>query len=301
VKVEEVATTGEFPSGAQTLRPESEVITRVELANPGEAAVTVPVETWRLRVVGPGGAAAEAPPLLASEAPPRFGGSSPQPIAPVVLGPQQKLTLSLVFRGFPDVPADGALALHLETGGATSPLALAAPAAPSPRWLLHGAVNGAVGFGFQRVIGSGSVRNSALLEMFLEFGRLVVGHEITLGRFAYDDDAERRAGQHTASINSRIGWALPYSLLLLAGCDFVFIGRPDHPEVDQLAWTAPNLGVRVVLGESRPALSPLPLWRPRPVLGPTWAELRYQHGFGHNGFDRAPALVAVAGFDFLHH
>jgi hypothetical protein len=178
------------------------------------------------------------------------------------------------------LPTDGALAIRLETGGLTPPLALAAPAAPGPRWDLKGVlpivfalrVGGWSGPGFR-------VFDTFAPQMFVAIGRLVLGYGVAAPAIVTREvDGERRI-DGVAGFSPRVGWLPPdWTAGVVAGPDFWWFSGKDETFGPWLA--SATLTARLSMGPWRHLLTPLPLVARPHALTPAWLDVSYVRWFG---------------------
>jgi hypothetical protein len=281
----EVASTMDLYMGRPQLSANTEIATRVELENRSDAPVTLPLANWRLVVTGPGGLKATGTPVVTLAETPKFGAMPAETVAPVTLMPREKRALALMFRGLEGVPSDGALALRLETGDATAPLVLAAPAAPGPRWSLKGWIPMAFGLGLQRAVSSELELLAVQLQVHVAWRQLLFGFGIGGGMIVREIEAAGTERQGVLLMSSRIGWHVErWRMALLAGADFgevsAFDGQNDH---SHLVLSTATIAARLPAPLVGRSVSPLPVVIPKHGLSRSWVQIGYLYMFGRHG------------------
>jgi hypothetical protein len=294
----EVASTMNLYQGRPQLSPDTEIATRVEIDNRSDAPVTLPLADWRLVVTGPGGLEATGTPVVTLAETPRFGAMPAETVTPVTLAPRQKRTLALMFRGLGGVPSDGALALRLETGDATAPLVLAAPAAPGPRWSVKGMVPMAFGLGIQRAVSSEQDLVAVQLHVYVGWRQLLFGFGIGAGIITRQLEAAGTDSQGVLLTSPRIGWHVErWHMALLAGSDFgrvsEFDGQNDHLH---LALSTATIAARLPVLPWGRSVSPLPVVTPRHGLSRGWVSVGYLYIFGRRGLPSGHGLSFEMAF-----
>jgi hypothetical protein len=288
----EVASTMDLYQGRPQLSSNTEIATRVEIDNRSDAPVTLPLADWRLVVTGPGGHKAVGTPVVTLAETPRFGAMPAETVAPVTLAPRQKRTLALMFRGLGGVPSDGALALRLETGDATAPLVLAAPAAPGPRWSVRGLVPMAFGLGIQRVVSSELELMAVQVHLYAGWRQLLFGFGIGGGLIARQLEAADTDPEAVLLMSPRIGWHVErWHMALLAGADFgqmsEFDGQNDHLH---LALSTATIAARLPAPHWGRSVSPLPVVISSHGLSRGWVSVGYLYMFGRRGLPSGHGL-----------
>ena len=280
VTVTELATTGDLYGGGddERLSPDAEVVARVRVDNATAARLQVAVDRWRLVMTGTGGQAVTGSPVRLSAQEVKYTRGETGSVGPLSLAAGQGTTLFVAFRGLGGLPTDGPLAMRLDTGGATPPLVLAAPAAESPRWEREGAFPHAIGMRVGSWTGPGfRMLDTFAPQLFFSRGRFLIGYGMAAPAIIVQEvEGESRIG--ALGFSPRAGWhPFTWPFGVVAGPDFWFVTGEDGPASDWMA--SATLTARMAVGPRR-RFSPVPLASRRHALRSAWFNLSYVRWFG---------------------
>jgi hypothetical protein len=268
----------------------------LELENPGAAPAQFSLEGPRLVVTGAGGQQLTAVPV-------GWGANCAGPTGKygpdtVTLGPGQRQSVCVTFRGLGGMSTGSSLALRLQAPGLE--LVLAAPAAPGPEWIAESRRQGSIALRTGFLGGARYLGNDSLaLEFLFALNRLVVGYSIVQGQFRLETPDRLNRYFNGMGGEVRLGW-LPYHFPVgvLVGADFRWVREDvprDQPAIDTTLITAHALLRYSINLTKRRSPELLPLTRRPNPLRQFYGDAGYVRVFGRGELPSGNAFTMRIG------